>query len=88
MVGMARKNENSVAALRERPNSRPPMMVEPEREVPGIIARHCTQPIFRASVQRMSSTCSARTTCWRCSAQSMMMPPTTRAVATVMGLNR
>ncbi|MNH40399.1 hypothetical protein D3C79_1017180 [compost metagenome] len=56
MVGMARKNENSVAALRDRPNSRPPMMVEPEREVPGIIARHWMKPIFRAWVQPMSST--------------------------------
>ncbi|MNT69304.1 hypothetical protein D3C72_2076120 [compost metagenome] len=88
MVGMARKNENSVAALRDRPNSKPPMMVEPEREVPGIIARHWAQPIFRASLQRMSSTWSTRITCSRRSAQSMITPPTTRAAATVMGLNR
>ncbi|MNT81879.1 hypothetical protein D3C72_2215250 [compost metagenome] len=63
MVGMARKNENSVAALRDKPNSRPPMIVEPEREVPGIIARHWTKPIFRASDQRMSSTWSTLITC-------------------------
>ncbi|MNC83978.1 hypothetical protein D3C75_1382390 [compost metagenome] len=56
MVGMARKNENSVAALRDRPNSSPPMMVDPEREVPGIIARHCAKPTLRASGQRISST--------------------------------
>ncbi len=87
MVGIARKNENSVAALRERPNSRPPMMVAPDREVPGIIARHWAQPIFRASFQVMSSTCSARITCFRRSAQSMTTPPTTSARATVIGLN-
>ena len=34
MVGIARKNENSVAALRDSPNSSPPMIVAPERETP------------------------------------------------------
>ena len=63
-------------------------MVEPEREVPGIIARHWVKPIFSASFQVMSSTVSARTLCWRRSAHSMTTPPTTRAVATVIGLNR
>ena len=37
--GMARKNENSVAALRDRPNSMPPMIVEPERECRGSARR-------------------------------------------------
>ncbi len=46
------------------------MMVAPDREVPGIIARHWAQPIFRASFQVMSSTCSARITCFRRSAQT------------------
>ncbi|MNJ81610.1 hypothetical protein D3C77_804990 [compost metagenome] len=56
---MAKKKENSVAALRDRPNSRPPIMVEAEREVPGIKARHWAQPTFSACDQRMSSTVSA-----------------------------
>ena len=38
MVGIAIKNENSAAALLESPNSIPPSIVEPEREVPGISA--------------------------------------------------
>ncbi|MOA55215.1 hypothetical protein D3C78_1789700 [compost metagenome] len=63
MVGIARKKENSVAVLRDRPNSRPPMIVEPEREVPGIIARHWAKPTFRASFQVISSTVSACTSC-------------------------
>src|SRR5947209_6449173 len=33
---MARKNENSVAAVRESPKSMPPMIVAPERDVPGL----------------------------------------------------
>ena len=36
MVGMARKKENSEAAVRDSPRSIAPRMVEPEREVPGI----------------------------------------------------
>ena len=39
IVGIAIKKENSAAAVRERPKSIAPSMVEPEREVPGIIAR-------------------------------------------------
>ena len=35
MTGIARKKENSVAARRERPSAYPPMIVAPEREVPG-----------------------------------------------------
>ncbi|MNP64319.1 hypothetical protein D3C76_1598050 [compost metagenome] len=77
-----------MAALRDRPNNRPPMMVAPEREVPGTSARHWAQPTLRACFQVMSSTLSAWILCWRCSAQSMTTPPTTRALATVMGLNR
>ena len=30
----------------------PPMMVAPEREVPGISAKHCAKPTFSASSQR------------------------------------
>ncbi|MNH46159.1 hypothetical protein D3C72_369960 [compost metagenome] len=63
-------------------------MVEPEREVPGIIARHWMKPIFSAWLQRMSSTWSTSTRCSRRSAQSMITPPTTSAAATVIGLNR
>ena len=40
---MARKNENSVAALRDMPNSMPPMIVAPERDVPGTRASACAQ---------------------------------------------
>jgi hypothetical protein len=43
---MAKKNENSAAALRDRPNSKRPMIVAPEREVPGISVGHCAQPTF------------------------------------------
>ena len=35
MVGMPIKKQNSAAVVRSRPKSRAPMMVAPEREVPG-----------------------------------------------------
>src|ERR1051326_7110545 len=37
-VGMARKNENSVATARSRPSASPPMIVAPDRDTPGMIA--------------------------------------------------
>ncbi|MNH28820.1 hypothetical protein D3C79_890110 [compost metagenome] len=52
------------------------------------MARHCTNPIFKACDQRMSSTWSTATLWVRRSAQSMITPPITSAVATVIGLNR
>ena len=73
-VGTARKNENSVAARRDRPNSNPPMMVAPERDVPGINANDCAMPIFSASRHVMSSTDFTRTTCLRRSTHRMIKP--------------
>ena len=35
MTGMARKNVNSAATVRDTPSSSAPTMVAPEREVPG-----------------------------------------------------
>ena len=35
MVGMPMKKQNSAAVVRSRPKRRAPMMVAPEREVPG-----------------------------------------------------
>ena len=56
MMGMARKNVNSAAAVLLQPHSMPPMMVAPEREVPGMMASTWKQPIFRAVFQSMPST--------------------------------
>jgi len=45
MTGMARKNVNSAATVREQPRMRPPMIVEPEREVPGTMESTWKTPI-------------------------------------------
>ena len=49
MVGMARKKENSAAERLSVPIRSEPAMVAPERDVPGISARHWKMPIFRQS---------------------------------------
>ena len=64
-VGTARKNENSVAALRERPKSIPPMIVAPDRDVPGIRAKAWAMPTLSASSAFMSSTSAMRGTAAR-----------------------
>ncbi len=48
MVGMARRKENSTMVSRLMPSVRPPMMVAPARETPGIMARHWKRPILKA----------------------------------------
>ncbi len=40
IVGIAKKNENSAAARFSTFNSIAPIRVEPDRDIPGIIARH------------------------------------------------
>ena len=55
MTGMARKNVNLDATERVQPKSKPPMMVEPERDVPGISESTWKQPIPSAVFQLRSS---------------------------------
>lgn len=40
ITGIARKKENSAAATVESPDTHPPMIVEAERDIPGIMAKH------------------------------------------------
>jgi hypothetical protein len=87
-VGTPRKKENSVAVLRDRPKSMPPMMVAPEREVPGIMATHWARPTLSASCQDIWRVLSRRGAGGRRSTSRMMMPPTMKASATGTGLKR
>src|SRR5215216_5476164 len=45
MTGIAKKKDNSVAATRVNPRAYPPIMVAPEREVPGTRDSTCARPI-------------------------------------------
>ena len=55
ITGMARKKVNSATAVREQPSSRPPMIVEPEREVPGTMESTWKAPMPMAVFQSSSS---------------------------------
>ena len=55
ITGIARKNVNLDATERVQPSSRPPMIVEPERDVPGISESTWKQPIPSAVFQLRSS---------------------------------
>ena len=87
MVGTARKKLNSAAVLRSSPISRPPMMVAPERETPGIMAMHCTAPTPSAVFQGMSSTVPGTRGFISRSISRIRMPPTIRATATTIGFS-
>ena len=52
MTGTARKKENSVAAVRERPRAYPPMIVAPDRETPGKSASIWASPIAERRPRR------------------------------------
>ena len=54
ITGTARKNVNSAAATLETPISKAPIMVDPEREVPGIIESTWNKPITKAVSYPMS----------------------------------
>jgi hypothetical protein len=49
-MGIAIKKENSALALRLTPESIPPIMVEPDLDVPGISDSTWKRPIFIASL--------------------------------------
>ena len=48
MIGRLAKKEYLAADFESRPITRPVIMVEPERETPGIKAKVCAKPIARA----------------------------------------
>ena len=48
-MGTDIKNENLTAVSRSNPNKRPVVIVMPERDVPGINANICENPIINAS---------------------------------------
>ena len=76
--------------LARRPNSMPPMMVAPERLVPGISAKACATPTFSWRVERVHVVhrLHAHPRWSRRSAHRMIEAPRMKVVATVGALNR
>ena len=48
IMGMLKMKENSAHSSRLAPSNTPTQIVEPERDMPGIIARPCIKPTARA----------------------------------------
>ena len=48
IIGIAKKNENSVAVFRSSPDIKPPMIVDADLDTPGINAKHCANPTIKA----------------------------------------
>ena len=56
MVGIARKKVYSAATVLEVPSRIPPMIVAPERDVPGMTAKSWNTPIKNAVFHPISAT--------------------------------
>ena len=50
VIGAEIMNENRAASARPSPTNLPPVIVEPEREIPGINAKHCATPTQSAAL--------------------------------------
>ncbi len=63
ITGIARKNVNSAATVRDVPARIPPMIVDPEREVPGITESTWKHPMINAVLKERSSRVLCRLVC-------------------------
>src|SRR5262249_62426709 len=80
--GMARKKENSVAALRLSPETSPVTMVAPAREIPGTRDSTCPSPTAIACPSVMSSAAPTPPRRSGPSSRRISTPPTMRLGAT------
>ena len=87
IVGIARKNENCVAAGRSTRNIKAPMIVAPARDTPGIIARIWQQPMPSAVASDMLSTWCTRGRGLIRSINRIRKPPMIKLIATTQGEN-
>ena len=84
MVGTARKNENSAAAVLESFWDIPPTILAPLLETPGIIAKHWKKPIFNAVEYEISVFSESPN---QSSTFKRIKPPITSETATVIGFS-
>ncbi|GAM05604.1 hypothetical protein MBENS4_2602 [Novosphingobium sp. MBES04] len=85
IVGTARKKLNSAAVRRSMPMASAPMMVAPERLVPGTMARHWAKPTPTHLDSGSSATPVSGPGLATFSMARMAMPPTISAQATTLG---
>ena len=84
MPGTASRNENRAAPSRVRPSVRAIVIVTPEREVPGMSASACAQPISSAS--RQPTEYSSRSRRPKRSASHIRSPNSARVVGDRQGI--
>src|SRR5512140_3544256 len=87
-VGRARKNEYSVATFRSNPTKSPPMIVEPDRDIPGSNEAHWATPIQKADFRLTCSSWLTVARSRRASTARIIRPPTMEEAATVCGVKR
>ncbi len=86
MIGMLIRKLNSAALSRSKRRARPVVIVEPERDTPGMSAITWERPISNESTQRISP----RIRAWAVSlsASHRTIPMTMRAIAITCGLRK
>ncbi len=62
-AGIDRKNDRRVTVTRSSPRSRPADIVAPERDTPGISARHWVMPMMIVSLRVTSASCRVWVAC-------------------------
>src|SRR5690606_7869131 len=87
IIGMAKKNENSAAALRVNFCVIPPTIVLADRDVPGINAKHWYQPMINACLYEISSEFSIVGLLNHLSTNNRITPPITNMTPTISGLS-
>ena len=88
IIGIAKKNENSVAVFLSSPAIRPPIIVDAALDTPGINEKHCAIPIIRACRLLILSTLTLGLFGNFFSMMIITIPPTTNATPTTIGLKR
>ena len=84
MAGMPSKKPKRAAASRRNPRRSPPLIVAPERLMPGISARACARPTMRPSIT--PTLCSGRSRVLTRSANQRSSAPAVTAPATTSGV--
>ena len=88
IIGIAKKKENSTIALRSNLRKIPPMMVAPDLETPGIIAKAWHKPISKACFLEIDLILENFGLIWRFSIKKIIRPPIISEMAMTIGENK
>ena len=86
IIGMLIRNESFAADLLFRPTKRPAIMVDPERDTPGMKANICARPIYSARLRLSFSSFSSFDICGILSTKIIIAPTINNIIATIVRL--